>query len=62
MGDVLTFSRLKIGEIITLEIKGVQAKYQVLSHEGDNTYKLRVLEGEHRGKFCFFKLERLDNE
>lgn len=62
MGDVLAFNRLKIGEILTLEVKEEKIKCEVLTHEGNDLYKFRLLEGEHRGKFCYFQLEGFEDE
>lgn len=62
MGDIITFNRLKLGEIVTVEANDEKYKCEVLSHEGNNVYKLRVLEGKHKGQFCYFGLERMEHE
>ena len=62
MGDVLTFTKFKLGEILTLEVKEELMKCEVLAHEGKNKYKLRILEGKYRGKYCYFVLEGFENE
>lgn len=56
MGKVLPFKRLKIGEVVTIEVKEKAFRCEVLAHEGNNIYKLRILEGENRGKFLHFEM------
>lgn len=56
MGKILAFAKLKIGEILTMEVKGQSFKCEVLSNEENNVYKLRILEGEYRGKFLYFEM------
>lgn len=62
MGTILTFTRLKIGEVITLEVKDEQMKCQVMECTEKDTYKLRILEGKYRGKFCYFTLQGFEDE
>lgn len=62
MGKLLTFKRLKIGEILTMEVKDKQFKCEVLTHEGNNIYKLRILEGENRGKFLHFEMVGFEDQ
>lgn len=62
MGDLLTFNKLKIGEILTLEVDNIKMRCEVLELTEKNTYKLRILEGHYRGKFCYFTLQRWEDE
>lgn len=62
MGKVLTFKRLKIGEVLTMEVKGEYFKCEVLNHEGNNIYKLRILEGKHQGRFLHFEMVGLEDQ
>ena len=62
MGKVLSFTRLKIGEIVTIEVKDKAFRCEVLAHEGNNIYKLRILEGEHQGKFLHFEMVGFEDQ
>lgn len=61
MGKVLPFMRLKIGEVVTIEVKERSFRCEVLAHEGNNIYKLRILEGEYQGKFLHFEMVGMED-
>lgn len=56
MGKLLTFNRLKIGEVVLIEINDEELACEVLAREGNDLYKLRALEGPYRGKFLYFEM------
>lgn len=62
MGDLIYFPKLKIGETITIEVSNEYYKCEVLSNEGDNLYKLRILSGNLKGKFMYFHMMSIERE
>jgi hypothetical protein len=61
MAEVIRFPRLARGEIIELEINGERVKCKVIKHEGNNVYKLKALNGKHKGYFGHFKITEFGN-
>lgn len=62
MGKVLHFDKLKLGSIVTVELGDNSYKCEVISHEGDNIYKMRILNGDLQGKFMYFHMTRMEHE
>ena len=62
MGKVLNFDKLKLGSIVTIELSYGTYKCQILTHEGENVYKMRVLNGDLKGKFLYFHMTRMEHD
>lgn len=62
MGEVIRLPIYAKGEVIQLEINGEIVKCKVIKHEGNNVYKVKALNGKHKGYFGYFKLTEFDNK
>ncbi len=61
MAEIIKFPRLARDEIVEITIEGIKVKCKILNHEGNDTYKLKALNGKHKGMVGYFKINDYGN-
>lgn len=58
MTKILNFNKFKLGEIVSVEHEGQTFKGKVLAYLDGDIYKIKVLNGPHKGQIAILKMTR----
>lgn len=58
MAKIISFPRMKIGEVFTIEVDGHKFKCKILQHLGGNNYKVKALNGPYSGQTSILQMGR----
>lgn len=62
MAKILSFTKMKIGEVVKMELRGVLCKCKILEHLGNDVYKIKVLDGVYKGQTATLTMTRWEDD
>ena len=62
MSNILIFTKMKLGEVINMELRGISCKCKILEHLGEDKYKIKILNGSFQGQTAILTMTRWKNE
>lgn len=62
MTKILSFTKMKLGEVVNMELRGVKCKCKILEHLGNDVYKIKVLNGPFKGQTATLTVTRWEDD
>lgn len=62
MAKIISFPRMKLGEVVKLEYNGHKFKCKILQHLGGDTYKVKALNGPYQGQTSILQMTRWEKD